>query len=324
MKRIAAVMLAVCLLLAGCGGAAEQTQSERTVVRLGGLKGPTSMGMVKLLEDDAQGLTVNDYEFTMAAMADELTPKLLRGELDILAVPTNLAAILGNNTDGAVKLLAVNVLGLLYICEKGESVRTLSDLRGRTVYATGKGSMPEFALNYLLQSNGLEPGRDVTVEWKSEPTEVVALLSQAEGGLAMLPQPFVTVAQGKVGGLRIALDLTEQWDALDTGSRLLTGALLVRSAFAEEHPEAVAAFLSEYAASTDFVNGHPAEAAPMVESYGIVTAQIAEKAIPLCNMVCIGGAEMAELCEGYFGVLYSQEPASVGGKLPPRDFYYGS
>ena len=291
-------------------------------IRIGGLKGPTSMGMVKLMEDNEAGTTENTYAFTIAASADELTPKFIQGEMDIIAVPANLASVLYNNTDGAAELLAVNTLGVIYIVEKGDSVNTVADLAGKTIYATGKGSTPEYALRYILSENGIDPDKDVTIEWKSEPTEVVGALSAAEEGIAMLPQPFVTVAQGSVEGLRVAIDLTEAWDALDNGSTLFTGVLVIRRDFAQTYPDAVKAFLAEYEASTAYINENVAEGAQLVEKYGIVKAAVAEKAIPYCNITYIAGENMVAPMNGYLQVLFDQNPKSVGGAMPGEDFYY--
>ena len=338
MKKFLALLLSVCLLAALCAGCgstqttAEDPATDETTtagtedpvtIRLGGLKGPTSMGMVKLLSDNDAGTTTNHYAFTMAGSADELTPKMLQGELDILAVPVNLGSVLYNNSEGSVQLLAVNTLGVIYIVEKGgQTVTDWESLRGQTIYATGKGSTPEYALNYLLEENGLDPATDVTIEWKSEPSEIVAQMAAEDHVVAMLPQPFVTVAQDKFSDLQIAIDLTEEWDSLDNGSQLNTAGLIVRTEFAQEHPEAVAAFLKEYAASTEYVNANVAEAAKLVGQYDIVEASVAEKAIPYCNIVCITGEEMKTSVEGYFQVLFDQNPASVGGTLPGDDFYY--
>lgn len=335
MKKLLSLFLILCLtaaLCAGCGNtpAEEPTPAEDAAVtqtdvtvRLGGLKGPTSMGMVKLLADNEAGQTANQYEFTMAGSADELTPKILQGELDILAVPVNLGAVLYNNSNGAVQLLAVNTLGVIYIVEKGgETVTDWNSLKGQTIYATGKGSTPEYALNYLLEKNGLDPASDVTIEWKSEPAEIVAQMAAQDHVIAMLPQPFVTVAQSKFEDLKIAMDLTKEWDALENGSQLNTAGLIVRTDFVNEHPEAVEAFLKEYAASTEYVNENVAEAAQLVGQYDIVDAAVAEKAIPYCNIVCITGEEMKTSVQGYFQVLFDQNPQSVGGSLPGDDFYY--
>lgn len=306
---------------------AETASGEETAVNVMALKGPTAMGMVQLMDNAEAGpVNGNSYTFTIAASADEVTPKLVQGEADIAAVPANLASVLYNNTEGQVQVLAINTLGVLYIVENGDSVQTVSDLAGKTIYASGKGSTPEYALNYILSENGIDPEADVTIEWKSEHSECVAALASDEDGIAMLPQPFVTTAQTQNENLRIALDLTEEWDALqadaETPSALLTGVVVVRTAFAEEHPEAVNAFLDSYRESVDYVNANVTDAAALIEKYDIVTAAVAEKALPYCNITFIEGSEMQEKLSGYLNVLYEQNPTSVGGALPADDFYY--
>ena len=294
-----------------------------TTINIAGLKGPTSMGMVKLMEDAEGGTTKNQYNFTIAGSADEITPKLIQGELDMAAVPANLASVIYNNSKGAVELLAVNTLGVIYITEKGETVNALSDLKGKTIYATGKGSTPEYALRYILTENGINPDTDVTIEWKSEPTEVVALMQEAEEGtVAMLPQPYVTVAQTQVEGLRIAIDLNKEWDNLKNGSQFITGVLVVRKDFAETNPETVANFLDEYKASTEYVNANTDAAAELIEKFDIVKAAIAKKALPYCTITYTEGADMKTAMTGYLQVLFDQNPKSVGGTLPADDFYY--
>ena len=320
MKKLFACLLALMLTLSltACSLA-----EQPAAVRLAALKGPTAMGLVQLLDESENGKAANSYDFLLAGSADEITPKLIQGEIDIAAVPVNLASVLYSKTNGALELVAVNALGVLYVVEKGgESIQSLADLKGKTVYATGKGSTPEYNLTYLLKSAGLDIEKDLTVEWKSEPTEVVAQMAQEEGAVAMLPQPFVTVAQGQVEDLRVALDLSAQWDGLDNGSRLVTAGLLVRREFAEAHPDAVAKFLEEYAASVDYVNENPAEAAVLVEAQGIVKAAVAEKAIPYCSLVCITGADMKTAVSGYLQTLYDLKPETVGGAMPDDGFYW--
>ena len=335
MKKFVSLVLALVLALSmtACGqtrgddpAPVEDIPTEKVTIRLGGLKGPTSMGMVKLLADAEEGLTANDYTFTMAASAPDLTPQFIKGELDILAVPVNLGATLYANTDGGVMLLAASTLGVLYITEfNGETVQSLADLQGKTVYATGKGSTPEYFLRYLLAENGLDLDTDVTVEWKSEPSEVVALLKAENGGIAMLPQPYVTAAAAQLGeGFRAAVSLSEAWDALDNGSRCVTAGVVVRTEFAEAHPEAVEAFLAEMAESVDWVNADPADAGEICGALNIVKAPIAAKAIPNCNLVCLTGEEMISAATGTLETLFALNPSAVGGALPGEDFWFGA
>ena len=327
--------LAMTLSLASCGKETEQEPTvEETPVttRVAALKGPTAMGMVKLMsdneavaeeggeEDAAQG----GYEFTLAASADEVTPSLMKGDLDIACVPANLASVLYNKTGGDIVTLAINTLGVLYVVENGNAVQSMADLTGKTIVASGKGSTPEYALRYLLTENGIDPDTGVTIDWKSEHSECVASLASGAATIAMLPQPFVTVAQTQLPDLRVALDLTEEWDALDNGSALLTGVVVARADFVKEHPAAVSNFLEQYSASVDWVNANTAEAAELIGGYDIVDATVAEKALPYCNIVCVTGTEMMDMLSGYLSVLWEQDAESVGGGMPNDDFYYGA
>ena len=345
--------LALTLSLAACGQKAEKpaqteepAQSEEPAevpetpqftpaeFRIAALKGPTAMGLVELmsLSDTANEMmegkenvvsTGNTYEFTLAGSADEVTPALIKGDLDMACVPANLAAVLYGKTNGAVEVLAVNTLGVLYIVENGGTVQSMADLKGQTIVAAGKGSTPEYALRYLLTENGIDPDKDVTIDWKSEHSECVAALASGQASIALLPQPFVTVAQNKIEGLRMALDLTAEWDKLDNGSGLITGVIVARRDVVEANSAAVEAFLEDYADSVAWVNGDTAEAAALIGEYGIVDTAVAEKALPYCNIVCLTGSEMKDKLSGYLQVLADAEPSSVGGTLPGDDFYYG-
>ena len=291
------------------------------------LKGPTAMGMVQMMDDADNGkIDSENYQFTIAASIDEVTPAISQGETDIAAVPANVSSVLYNKLEGGVQVLAINTLGVLYIVENGDTVQSVADLRGKTIYASGKGATPEYALNYILQENGIDPASDVTIEWKSEHSECVAALAQDPSGIAMLPQPFVTTAQAQNPDLRVALDLTEEWDKIqenaENPSALLTGVVIVRTEFAKEHPEAVSDFMERYKSSVEFVNENVDEAAQLVGNYDIVPAEVAKKAIPACNIVCITGDEMQEKLSGYLAVLNEQNPEAVGGQLPDDDFYY--
>ena len=338
MKKAAAVLLAAMMtvsMLAGCGNntettteeAKQESDSEPVDVNVMALKGPTAMGMVKMMDESDKGeIDTENYHFDIAASVDEVTPAISQGKADIAAVPANMASVLYNKTEGGVKVLAINTLGVLYIVENGDSIQSAADLKGKTIYASGKGATPEYALNYILEKNGIDPAADVTDEWKSEHSECVAALSQDTAGIAMLPQPFVTTALEKNSNLKVALDLTEEWDKVQTEeeeqSALLTGVIVVRSEFAQENPEAVADFMDRYEDSVSYVNENTKDAAQLVGQYEIVTADVAEKALPECNITYIAGNEMKEKLSGYLSVLLEQNSQSVGGKLPDDDFYY--
>lgn len=324
------LVLALCFgLLAGCGTTgtedpeAEPEVADLTTFRIASLKGPTTMGMVKLMNDAEEGAVKHDYQFEVFGTADEVVPKLVNGDLDIALVPCNLASVLYNKTQGAVQIAAVNTLGVLYVVESGDTVQSIQDLVGKTVYSTGKGTTPEFALNYILNQNGIEPGKDVNIEYKSEATEIAVMLENAENTVAVLPQPYVTAVQMQNEKVRVALSFTEEWDKVSPDSGLVTGVVLVRKAFAEENPLALSEFLDDYKASTEYVNANVEEAAAWVEKYGIVAkAPIAVKAIPACNITYIEGDDMKAKVGGYLQVLFDANPQSVGGALPEDDFYF--
>ncbi|MBO4277554.1 MAG: ABC transporter substrate-binding protein [Clostridia bacterium] len=304
---------------AAVSGAESETVSEETEkieVRVAGLKGPTSIGMVKLMQDSEEYKTHYNYTFTIAGSADEVTPKLVKGEIDIAAIPANLASVLYNNTEGEIQIIAVNTLGVLYIVDKGGEVAKLEDLKGKTIYATGKGSTPEYTLRHILSKNGIDPDKDVTIEFKSEPSEVVPLLKQADKAVAMLPQPYVTVAMNNVEGLNAVIDLNEEWGKIESDTGIITGVTVVRREFAQAHPEAVKDFLNECVSSVEYVNTNVESAAELVEKYGIVAAAVAKKAIPQCNIVFMYGEDIKMPLAVYLGVLYEANAKSVGGKLP--------
>ena len=353
-KGLCACLAAVMLLgLAACGGndagtaaPEEETPVEETPVeevpadtgvtmRVAAMTGPTGMGLAYLLDQFGVVETMQSeplvadksanggsYNFLLAGTADEISPLLIKGELDAACVPANLASVLYNKTEGEIVTLGINTLGVIYVVDKGDSVQSLADLKGKTVVSAGKGSVPEYAFRYVLAQNGMDPDKDLTIEWKSEQAECVAALASGAAEIAVMPQPYVTVAQGKVEGLRVALSLTEEWEKLDNGSAMLTGVVVARKSFIEEHPAAIEAFMNDYAASVEWVNSNTADAAALIGNYGIVAAAVAEKALPYCNIVCITGAEMQEMLSGYLAALAEQAPQAVGGALPADDFYF--
>ena len=329
MKKKLTLFLLLALIissLAGCRSNVnkEEVKVEASVVaKVTALKGPTGMGLVKMISDE-NSKEEKGYEFNIANSVDEITPKIVNKEIDIAAVPANLASVLYNNTNGEVVTLAINTLGVLYVVENGNSINSVEDLKGKTIYSSGKGAIPEYSFNYILEQNGIDPNTDVTVEYKSEHTECLAALLNDEDGVAVLPQPFVTTALSKNENLRIALDLTKEWEALENnnGSTLITGVVVARKEFVDEYPQKVASFLEEYKKSVDFTNNNLDEAAKLIEENGIVPEAVAKKAVPYCNIVLIDGEDMKEKLSGYLQVLYDANPKSVGGKIPDEAFYY--
>lgn len=351
-KKILSLLMAASLLtmgLVGCGSSkVEETavaDSEPAVVAeaptpsepeptaedvdidVAALKGPTAMGMVKLMDESDKGETgTNHYTFEIAAAPDEITPHLIQGNYDIAAVPANLASVLFNKTDGQMQVLAINTLGVLYIVENGDTIHSVEDLKGKTIYASGKGSTPEYALNYMLSANGIDPQKDVTIEYKSEHAECVSALVNDPNGVAMLPQPFVTAASVQNDKLRIALDMNEEWEkaakANGSTASLVTGVVVARKVFVDKYPEAVKLFMSQYEESVNYTNNNIEDASALIENYDIIKAPIATKAIPYCNITYITGDEMKEKLSGYLEELFNQSPEAIGGQVPADDFYY--
>jgi NitT/TauT family transport system substrate-binding protein len=320
-----AVML---LVLTACGKetpsasatpAPEQEASAH--INIGSLKGPTSIGLVELMKKSESGETKNSYSFIMETQADALLPKLISGELDIALIPANVAGVLYNKTSGGIKVIDINTLGVLYMVSGDTQIQDISGLAGKTVYTTGKGTTPEFVLRHILEGNGIAD--KVNVEFKSEASEVAAVLTNDASAIGMLPQPFVTATLKKNDSLSILFDMTEEWDKLNEGSALVTGVTVVRADFLNEHEDAVKLFLQDHADSVKLAESDPAGAAQLVVEQGIIeNAAVAETAIPYCHLVYIRDNEMKTMLSGYLSVLYAADPSSVGGALPGEDLYY--
>lgn len=298
---------------------------DETIVRVGGLKGPTTMGLVKLMDDSAAGTCANNYEFTMVTAADELTALVAGGKVDIALLPANVASILYQKTEGNVRVIDINTLGVIYLISSDTSIQTVDQLKGKTVYLPGKGTTPEYALRYLIKKAGLTE-EDVTLEFKSESAEVVSILTENPEAIGLLPQPFVTSALAQNDSLSVIMDLTQVWDSFQTAEnpgRLVTGVTIVSKSFLEAHPDLVNTFLQEHEMSVRFTGEDPEAAAALIEQAGIVAkAQLAQKALPYCNITYIDGSDMKDVLGGYLNVLFEEEPASVGGQLPDDAFYY--
>ena len=320
MKKIIAIVMAslLCFCFVACK---EKTPVERTDVRITALKGPTGMGMASLMAENENGTTQNNYTFSLASAPAEAQATVIAGNFDIAALPVNLASVLFNK--GAdMSFIGVATLGVLYVLENGNTINSVADLKGKTIYSTGQGATPEYALNFVLEKNGLKVGEDVTVEYLSDHAELASKLAANTVSIGVLPEPNVTSALlQKTGDLRIALDLTEEWDKVSDAT-LVQGVLVVSNKFYSEHPEAVKTFLSEYKKSVDVINSDVDTGASYCEKYGIVPkAAVAKKAIPNCNISAISGDEGVAAMKGMLDVLYKANPSSVGGKLPSDDFY---
>ncbi len=324
MKKILALFLALCMVFAlvSCN---DTPENPDVTIRATVMKGPTGMGMSKLMKDDANGTSKNDYEFTVAASPDEARNALIAGTTDIAALPVNLAAVLYNKGVD-ISFVGINTLGVLYILENGNTITSVEDLRGKTIYATGQGSTPQYILEYLLTKNGIDLENDITIEYIAEHAELATKLATGDAAIGILPEPNVTSAlsAAKQNGnteLRIALDVTEEWEKFGEGE-LCQGCIVVTNKFKNEHPEQYAKFLEEYAASAEYVVTEIDAASEIIAEFGIIPkAPLAKQAIPNANICFIDGEDGIAYMKSVLNVLYNANPASVGGKLPDDAFY---
>ena len=340
--------------LAGCGGGTSSSSSSSdtsgtqssssagdtstseafTLPNVMVLSGPTGVGAAKLMSDveyanENGGQTPDgtpSYIDSITVEADNqaVSSALINGDADIAAVATNVAATLVNKNPESIQVLAVNTLGVLYILEKGDTVTSMADLAGKTVYATGEGANPEYVLNYLLTENGVDPST-VDIQWMTA-QEVTAQMVSSEDGICMLPVPAATALMIQDSGVRQALSLTDEWSAVSDGE-LAMGCIVARTDYIEENPLGVENFLRAYEESIEYMSNpdNLEEAAELVAQYGITAnANIAKAAIPQCNLVCLTGDEMKSVLEAYYQVLFDADPTSIGGALPDASFYYGA
>lgn len=324
-KKSLCLLSALILLIniSACANISESSpESAKTNVNIVALKGPTGIGLLNLMNDSEQNLTSNNYNISIVGDPSEAAAKLASHDADIAFLPTNMSSILYNKTSGAVDIAAINTLGVLYLLSSDGEINSINDLRGKTVCLTGQGATPEFALNYILKQNGLEPGKDVKLEYKSEHAELATLMISGKLNLGILPEPFATQVTNKNNDIKTILDLTEEWNKVTDNSVLTMGCVAVRKELIEQQKSVLDTFLDEYKASSERANSDLAKTAELCDKYGIMQKEIAEKAIPKCNVVFIDGKEMKDKISGFLSILFEFEPKSVGGKLPDEDFYY--
>ncbi|MDO5564722.1 MAG: ABC transporter substrate-binding protein [Eubacteriales bacterium] len=295
--------------------------SIKTDIKLAGLQGPTSMGLAKLLTDAKENNTKNNYEFSIYSQADQLTPDLVKGNIDLACVPANLASILYNNTNKAIQVLNINTLGVIYVVERNNAITNIQDLKGKTVYVSGKGQTPEYSFRFILKKNNIDPDKDIDMQFMSEHSEIVSKLKEDKNAIALLPQPFVTIASTTLNDLNVSLDLTKEWEKVDS-SKMITGVLVGRKEFIDNNKEAIKTFLSEYKSSIEYVNQNVDDAAKMIGDLDIFKEAIAKKALPYCNIYYEDNNEMKNDLSGYFKSLFDENPKSIGGTMPSDDIYF--
>ena len=339
MKKVRAIVslllaLTLALSLTACGGQTNSepkqpdTQEELTAaeINLYVLSGPTGIGAMNLWAASDAGETKNTYHITMPGANDEVVAALSKGDADIAAVATNLAATLYNKTEGSVTVLAVNTLGVLSLLSNGQEVNAVSDLKGKTIYAPGQGANPEYILRYVLTGNGLDPDKDVTLQFVGEGSELLTVWQSDPEAIILAPQPVATSILMQNENARTLFDMTEEWDKIAGGdSTLMMGCVIVRNEFLQANPGAVELFLQEYAASIEKAQSDVEGTAALCQQYGLIPkAALAQKTIPSCGLTFVTGAEMKTGLSGYLQVMFDANPKSVGGALPGDNFYYGA
>lgn len=322
------------LMLGGCAAPADNGDDttptttpttaapQKTALKVAALQGPTGVGFANLMET-ADASEKLDYDFTILSSPDEVVGKFSTGDVNIASVPTNLAAKLYKKLGGDVQMLAVNTAGVLYILENGNSIQSVADLRGKTIYSTGEGANPEYVLRYVLEKNGLDPDKDVTIEFVAENSELITKLATGAAEVAMVPEPAATTVMTKKNTLRVALSMDEEWNKVVPDSGMLMGCVIAKKSFIDANKDAVNAFLAEYKASIQKANAEVDATAALCEKHGIIAATaIAKNAIPRCNLVYLDGADMKGRISGYYQILFDADPTSIGGAVPNDAFYY--
>lgn len=317
-KRFLLIVLIIITIFtaSGCNKRNHPSRENKTIINIASLKGPTSIGLVKLYSESDAGSSYNSYNYSIYGTADEISTRLIKGELDAAAVPANLAAILYKKTEGEIRITGINTLGVLYILAKGCEINSVNDLKGTTIYTTGQGTTPEYTLRHILSQNGIDPYKDVNIKFFSEASEVVAKCSEMDSAIMMLPEPYVEVALSKDDNLSVVIDTSAEWEDV------VTGVIVVRESFINDKKEAFDQFMKEYKTSVTFSNRNVDECADLLEKYDIFKADIAKKAIPKCNVTLITGQEMSTKLSRYFSVLYKENPLSLGGTIPDDNVYY--
>ncbi len=325
MKKLLIILMSAVLFLnlTACGKSNNENNNQSgTAINIASMKGPTSIGLVKLYSDSDKDLTHNHYNYSVYGAADEITGGLVKGEIDVAAVPANLASVLFNKTEGGIITAGINTLGVTYILTTDPDVNTLQDLKGKTIYATGQGTTPEYTLRHILTGNDIDPDKDVNIQYYKEGSEVVANASLDDNAILMLPQPYATIAMNQMENCRNIIDLNKEWSKISEDSNIVTGVIVVRKEFLENNREDFDKFLEEYRLSTEFANNNTSECAELLEKYDIFKAAIALKAIPYCNVTLITGTAMKEQLIPYLQVLSDANPASVGGSIPDDTGFY--
>ena len=315
---ILAFVLVIPFALNACNTVALDDELE---INIAVLNGTTGFGAAKMISDTESDSATLNYKFTVDTNPANIQAGLINGDIDIAALPTNAAAALYNKSNGKIQIAAVNTLGVLYLMTNGEEIASIKDLKGKTVYCPANN--PAYIFEAILKANGLEAGKDVTLQTLTEPADVQKALAAGEAKIAVIPEPLASAARAANSNLKTPIDLTEEWEKAYGENTLMQGCIVVRTEWADKHPKELEQFLKDYKASIEYTNSNPKEASEMIVAAGIFAkAPIAEKAIPNCNIVYIDGDKMADALSVFFEKLHAVNPTAVGGTLPDSGIYF--
>lgn len=298
-----------------------ENKDKKLEVNVGSLKGPTTISLAKMIEDedDYDSDDLAHYNFEMFTMPEEIVTKLSNDELDIAAIPANLASTLYNKTEGKIQVAAINTFGVIYIVDNSDSINTINDLEGKTIYAVGKGTTPEGVLTTVLKENNIE---NVNIEFKQEPAEILAILASGEDKIAMLPEPFVSVVMNKNDKVKRKISMADEWKKINNNSEQVTGVLVARKEFIDNNPRIFKEFLEDYEDSIEDVIDDLDDVSKIVEQLGIIPQGLAYSSIPNIDIRYMDGNKMEDTLSNYLEKLFEFEPKLVGGQVPDEGFYY--
>ena len=321
--KLTSLLLALLLLIPLAVSCAKKADSDLQI-NIYALNGTTALGMAQLIDSVNKETAEMNYNVSLHTSADAITGAIISGECDIAALPTNVAVKLFNKSEGKLQLLALNTLGVLYLLQNGENVTSLSDLEGKTVYVPGAGANPEYITAALIQNAGIS---NVTIDATTynSPDALQAAIVANQISLAVLPEPKVTATVSSNENVKVALDLTQEWETINGKDTLVQGCLVVNTEFAKEHPTEVSKFLDDYKASVDFISEGSDEAIQMIVDATILPkAAIAKKALPGCNICFIAGEDMKAVMNTFCEKIFAYDKTSIGGAMPTDEFYYVS
>ncbi len=323
MKKILSLSLAIILIAVSIFALSSCAKKTDDAIKVTTLNGTTGFGMAPLMKEHSLGNTKNDYEFEVQSDASVVTAGLINGTIDIAALPTNAAANVYNKTNGGVQIIAINTLGVLYVVTNGVEINSINDLDGKTIYCPAQN--PLFITKYILEKNGLSNKVTIDSTTYAKPDALRDAVKTGSVEIAVLPEPMVTIAKSGNQNIKVALDMTEEWNKISDGKQLVQGCVVVRTEFANEYPGSVNSFLKEYKASIEALNEDPTSAAASIKEFGIFANEnVAKNAIPKCNIAYMDGKDMKVAMENFLEAMNSIAPASIGNAIPGDDFYYGA